>query len=360
MASRAHSAVSTPARAALTSRALSVGSPAVTHRPSCWSRWASLHAAPAASVHQSGPPSGTSTSGTAVVGVQGPSRASVPRGVHSSTTVMRFSVSVPVLSVHTTVVLPSVSTTGSRRMIARRCAIRETPIAKVTETAAGRPSGIMPTARATAAVSICATPAPRAMPIAKVTTASTRMAPVSFRLRSASLAVRGVDSTRTPLTSRCTSPSWVVVPVATTMPVAAPDVTCVPDQAMFRRSATGVLPGSTASSFTTGIDSPVSTDSSASSSCSSTSRRSAGTLSPASTCTTSPGTSCSDATCTRTPSRVTSACVRAISLSASSADSARDSWTKPTSAFTTTTPTMTDASTTSPSRPATAPATTST
>ena len=57
--------------------------------------------------------------------------------------------SVPVLSAQITVVLPSVSTAGMRRMTARRLAIRATPIANVMVTAAGSPSGIAPTASAT-------------------------------------------------------------------------------------------------------------------------------------------------------------------------------------------------------------------
>lgn len=52
------------------------------------------------------------------------------------------------------VVLPSVSTAGNFRTIAFRLAIRETPIDSVIVTAAGSPSGIAPTAKATAAMNI--------------------------------------------------------------------------------------------------------------------------------------------------------------------------------------------------------------
>ena len=72
----------------------------------------------------------------------------------SSVTVIAFSVSVPVLSEQITVVLPSASTAGRWRMIARRLAMRPTPIARVMLMAAGRPSGIAPTASATAATSM--------------------------------------------------------------------------------------------------------------------------------------------------------------------------------------------------------------
>ena len=67
-------------------------------------------------------------------------------------TVIWFSVRVPVLSVQITVVDPNVSTAGSRRTTAWPRAMRVTPIARVIVSAAGRPSGIAPTARATAAM----------------------------------------------------------------------------------------------------------------------------------------------------------------------------------------------------------------
>jgi hypothetical protein len=74
-----------------------------------------------------------------------------------ATTVMWFSVKVPVLSVQMTVVLPSVSTTGSRRTTTLRRTMRPTPKASAIVTIAGSPSGIAPTAKAMAATSISAT-----------------------------------------------------------------------------------------------------------------------------------------------------------------------------------------------------------
>ena len=62
----------------------------------------------------------------------------------SATSAIWLRVSVPVLSVHTTVVEPRASTAGRWRMIALRRAIRLTPIARVIVTAAGRPSGDRP------------------------------------------------------------------------------------------------------------------------------------------------------------------------------------------------------------------------
>lgn len=79
-----------------------------------------------------------------------------PSGVQTTWTVIWFSVRVPVLSEQMTVVLPRVSMVGRRRTTARRRAIRVTPMARVTVTAAGSPSGIAPTASAMAAVKVSA------------------------------------------------------------------------------------------------------------------------------------------------------------------------------------------------------------
>ena len=70
-------------------------------------------------------------------------------------------VSVPVLSVHTTDVEPSVSTAGSSRTTARRRAIRCTPMASAIVTIAGNPSGIAATARVMAARAASANGKPR-------------------------------------------------------------------------------------------------------------------------------------------------------------------------------------------------------
>ena len=144
-------------------------------------------------------------------------------------TVIWFSVRVPVLSAQMTVVLPRVSTAGRRRMTAPRWAIRATPIARVIVTAAGRPSGIAPTASATAAVNISATPSPRAMPTAKVSAASPRITTVRTVLNRAIFRVRGVATVSAWPTSRWISPSSVPAPVATTVPVPVPLVTRVPE-----------------------------------------------------------------------------------------------------------------------------------
>ena len=149
--------------------------------------------------------------------------------VHNTRTVIRFSVKVPVLSEQMTVAPPRVSTAGSRRITAPRRAIRPTPIANVIVTAAGRPSGIAPTAKATAAVNISSAASPRTTPTANVTTASATMTTVSQALNLASLRVSGVANGFALPTSRWISPSSVSPPVATTTPAPVPLVTRVPE-----------------------------------------------------------------------------------------------------------------------------------
>jgi hypothetical protein len=124
---------------------------------------------------------------------------------------------------------PSVSTAGSRRITAPRRAIRDTPMARVMVTAAGRPSGMAPTASATAAVNMSAGASPRTTPTAKVTTARPRMTTVSQALKVASLRVSGVASSLVLPTSRWISPISVAPPVATTIPAPVPAVTRVPE-----------------------------------------------------------------------------------------------------------------------------------
>ncbi len=138
-------------------------------------------------------------------------------------TVIWFSVSVPVLSEQMTVVLPSVSTAGSLRMMARRLAMRETPMASVMVTAAGRPSGIAPTASATAAMNISTAlfPAPDAEREGSRRPAP-RMAQSKSRLKCAILRVSGVERSVASEISLAMRPISVWSPVAQTTPSAWP------------------------------------------------------------------------------------------------------------------------------------------
>ena len=70
-----------------------------------------------------------------------------PFGSSKRVTVILFCVRVPVLSEHMTFALPSVSTAGILRTIARLAAIFFMPSARTIVTTAGKPSGIAATAR---------------------------------------------------------------------------------------------------------------------------------------------------------------------------------------------------------------------
>ena len=129
-----------------------------------------------------------------------------------------MTVSVPVLSEQTMVVLPRVSTAGSLRMMARWRAIRATPIDRVIVTAAGSPSGIAPTASATAAMSISDADPPRSQPTRNVTAARPRITTNSRRLNFAILRVSGVSNTSAVEISFEMSPTSVFAPVAKTTP----------------------------------------------------------------------------------------------------------------------------------------------
>ena len=75
-------------------------------------------------------------------GSSAPSRTTCVRPpTMNSRTVMRFMVSVPVLSTHTTVADPSVSITGERRVSTWRCDIRHAPSARKTVSTTGNSSG---------------------------------------------------------------------------------------------------------------------------------------------------------------------------------------------------------------------------
>ena len=132
------------------------------------------------------------------------------------------------MSEQITVVLPSVSTAGSLRMIVWRFAIRETPMASTMVTAAGSPSGIAPTASATAAMNISSGGFPRAMPSAKVTAASARITRNSRLLKRVIFRVSGVDMSTALEMSRAIRPVSVWSPMPQTRHSACPAVTSVP------------------------------------------------------------------------------------------------------------------------------------
>mmetsp|Transcript_15769 Transcript_15769/g.33327 ORF Transcript_15769/g.33327 Transcript_15769/m.33327 type:complete len:200 (+) Transcript_15769:1998-2597(+) len=83
--------------------------------------------------------------------------------------VISFCVSVPVLSLATTVAHPSVSTAVSFLTMALWRAMRSTPSARVTVTQMGSPSGMAATARLTATVTVSKKGRPRRYPTRAIT-----------------------------------------------------------------------------------------------------------------------------------------------------------------------------------------------
>lgn len=88
-------------------------------------------------------PTSTTTPNAAGIAPFEPSgnRSSLPSGVLSSDIVMRFSVSVPVLSVQRTVAEPSVSIAAVRRVSTRACEMRQAPMAMKIVNTMGNSSG---------------------------------------------------------------------------------------------------------------------------------------------------------------------------------------------------------------------------
>ena len=125
-------------------------------------------------------------------------------------------------------VLPSASTAGRRRMMTRRRAMRETPIASVIVTAAGKPSGMAPMASATAAMNMSKAGSPRARPTTNVRMASAPMATSRRLENSAILRVSGVCRSGMADINPEMRPVSVARPVAVTTPTPCPPTTSVP------------------------------------------------------------------------------------------------------------------------------------
>jgi hypothetical protein len=139
-------------------------------------------------------------------------------------------------------------------------------------------------------------------------------------------------------------PISVPSPVAVTTPVTRPEARRVPEKRRDVRSPSSAFASTGSAPLVTGSDSPVRTASSARAFRADRIRRSAGTRSPLSRRTRSPGTSSSAGTVLRFPSRTTTASRERSFRIPSMAASAFPSWTKPMTAFTTTTRRMTPVS----------------
>ena len=205
-------------------------------------------------------------------------------------TIILFSVSVPVLSVHITETPPRVSTELSLLTIALFLAILCTPRARATVTIAGSPSGIAATARATATRSIWATELPFSMPAAKtIALIAMHIIPILL-LTVLSSICKGVMPS-SPWTILAIFPISVYCPVPVTTAVHLPFTMVVPLKRRFFLSPNGRRWLSMiAVVLVTGSDSPVRIDSSACRFTCFMIRQSAGTRSPADILTISPGT----------------------------------------------------------------------
>ena len=257
-------------------------------------------------------------------------------------TVMRFCVSVPVLSEQITVAAPSVSTAGSRVRIAPRFAMRCTPSESTTVTIAGSPSGIAATAREIArrkllsGGTLCRTPSRKiTAQIASAPSPSTRPTFLSF-------CCRGVCGACCSSSIPAMRPICVCIPVSQTTAVPWPVSITVEANSMFRRSALAQSSPHTASaSFSQGIASPVSALSCVVTPTAVRSRASAAMRPPADSSRMSPGTTSDASIRISCPSRSTAAWGADSFCSASSAFCARVSCTVPITALSTTMPRMT-------------------
>src|SRR5664280_2240554 len=327
--------VSMPPFSASTANAPSVGSP--TSCPS--RRAASLHSAIATRASWSGGTGSPSVERTCPLAVYpSPLTVNVRSAACSTRAVIWLRVSVPVLSVQMCEVQPSVSTAASRLTIAPWRASRVAPMARVNATTAGRPSGMVATARDTAVRNSSVNDWPRSSPRTKTTSTTAPASAVSVRASWSIWRCSGVRSDLAPASNPAMAPIWVPVPVAVTTKTARPRVTMVFMKTMSMRSASGVPESATAAvSLATGSDSPVRVASCTSSAITCSSRPSAGTRSPASITTTSPGTRSAASSSSRTPSRRTRHRASVMSRNASRLASALRSCTKLMAALNTTT-----------------------
>ena len=112
--------------------------------------------------------------------------------------------------------------------MARRFAMRATPMASVTVTAAGRPSGMAPTASATAAMNMANADSPRSRPTPAVSTARPPIAQSSQLEKVAILRVSGVVISGALAIRSAMRPVSVASPVAMTRPQPWPATTVAP------------------------------------------------------------------------------------------------------------------------------------
>ena len=186
---------------------------------------------------------------------------------------------------------PRVSTEDRRVITALRWLIRHMPRARLSVATTGSPSGTAATASATPVWIMAIISCPRRIPAKMVRAASTKVSQTSRWPSRSSRFSSGAVSLSALCTRSLMRPSSVSMPVATTSASPVPCVIDVPLKAMQARSPGTASCATSIVDLPVGIDSPVSTDSSACRFEAWLIRKSAVTTSPASRITTSPGTS---------------------------------------------------------------------
>ena len=251
---------------------------------------------------------------------------------------MRFCVSVPVLSTHSTVAWPRVSIVLRRRVSTCKAAKRRAAKAGNNNKMTGNSSGNTAMAKV-----MPANTAPKALPRCHQKTSAS--ATHSDNPISAKRWVRRlISSCRGDAAGAMVCSEWPMAPICVFRPVA---VTCITPW-----PRTTSVPANTAApgvSLFTGTDSPVSSDSSMASSCACNSTPSAGTRPPSLSKSTSPRTTSRPANCTVWPPRTAVAWGLDKSRSASKALSVRRSCNTVVSMMINTKPIKTRASRVSPS-----------
>ena len=229
-------------------------------------------------------------------------------GSTTSTAVIWFIVSVPVLSELMAEVNPRVSTDGRSFTIALRLARSTPPMERIICATVGRASGMAAMASEIAAVNRSSQARPRARPSANITII-VRPAAAAIHRVSRFISVVSGDSSRAVAESIPEIfPTSVPAPVPVTIIVPLPCVTGVFMNAMFTWSPGPSSPaGSVSVPLAAGVLSPVSADSSICKALAAMMRPSAGTSSPAAISTTSPTTTCSAGITDSDPSRRTRA-----------------------------------------------------
>ncbi len=168
------------------------------------------------------PPPGRTTAGRGSISISS-------TGVHTETARMRFSVSVPVLSVQITSVEPSVSTALKRLTTAPWCTSPRTPTASASVMTGSSPSGTLPTSSPTAntTASLKGRPAPSMASGMKAIPSSTAISAISHATR-LTCCSSGLSSAVTRSESAAMRPISVCMPVANTSARASPSVQAVP------------------------------------------------------------------------------------------------------------------------------------